>query len=264
MIWEIGTLLKYLVLPPLGLAWLVVLAWLVLKRRPRLARWLLVIALASGYLLATPLVSGALMHAVADDAGAPASPAPQAIVVLGGGRGLALDQQRRVVEAYPLSSTLERMLTGARLQKQTGLPLLVSGGSPDGRGWPEGGVMRDFMVRDFGVPVRWVEDASRNTVENAAFSAALLQAAGVRTVYLVTHDFHMRRARLLFEAQGIRVVPFHAQQPLFAQAPPGPAAPVQFSVRELIPTVNGLSTSFQACNEAAGLLYAVLRIRLAA
>ena len=264
MIWEVGTLLKYIVLPPLGLAWLVVLAWLVLRNRPRMARWLLASALLFGYLLATPLVSDALMRAVMVDTAQPAGVRPQAIVVLGGGRVLALDGAGKVIEAYPSPYTLERMLTGARLQKQTGLPLLVSGGSPDGRGWPEGGVMRDFMVRDFGVPVRWVEDASRNTVENAAFSAALLQAAGVRTVYLVTHDFHMRRARLLFEAQGIRVVPFHAQQPLLAQAPPGPAAPVQFSVRELIPTVNGLSTSFQACNEAAGLLYAVLRIRLAA
>jgi len=264
MIWEVGTLLKYIVLPPLGLAWLVVLAWLVLRNRPRMARWLLASALLFGYLLATPLVSDALMRAVMVDTAQPAGVRPQAIVVLGGGRVLALDGAGKVIEAYPSPYTLERMLTGARLQKHTGLPLLVAGGNPDGRGWPEGAVMRDFLVRDFGVPVRWVEEASRNTVENAIFSAQLLRTAGVHTVYLVTHDFHMRRARLLFEAQGLTVVPFNAQQPMVTQAPVGPVAPAQFSVRELVPTMSGLTGSFLACNESAGLLYALLKVKLAA
>jgi hypothetical protein len=49
-----------------------------------------------------------------------------------------------------------------------------------------------------------------------------------------------------------------------AQAPAGPAAPLPYAVRDLVPTISGLTQSFLACNEAAGLLYALLKVKLAA
>ena len=39
--------------------------------------------------------------------------------------------------------------------------------------------MREALERDFGVKVRWVENASRDTAENARLSAPILKAAGV-------------------------------------------------------------------------------------
>jgi len=57
------------------------------------------------------------------------------------------------------------------------------------------------------VPVKWLETRSRDTIENARFSKELLNAAGVRRIYLVTHAWHMRRAVQLFEKAGLTVVP---------------------------------------------------------
>ena len=45
------------------------------------------------------------------------------------------------------------------------------------------------------MPVRWVEPAAHNTAENAARSAAILAPEGIASVLLVTHAWHMRRAR---------------------------------------------------------------------
>ena len=56
--------------------------------------------------------------------------------------------------------------------------------------------MKQVLEREFQVPVTWVEETSRNTLENARGSFQVLGAAGIRRVYLVTHAWHMPRARL--------------------------------------------------------------------
>ena len=254
--WFIGTSLKHALLPPLGLAWLVLFAWLLLRRRPRAARWLLAVVLVLGYLACTPASSGWLMARFVLDSGAVAPSAPQAIVVLGGGRALSFDAQGKVIEAAPSSGTLERLFTAARLQKQTGLPLLVTGGKVDGYDPTEGIVMRDSLENAFGVKVRWVEGESRNTVENASFSAPVLRGAGVHTIFLVTSDYHLRRSRLLFEAQGFAVTPVAALSSLAANGTMLPAAAAPFRWRDLIPNIYAAEQTFIACNEIAGTVYA--------
>ncbi|HEY4370820.1 MAG TPA: YdcF family protein [Burkholderiales bacterium] len=261
MIWEIGSILKHAVLPPLGLGWLFLLAWWLMPRRPRTARWLLGVTLLVCYLAATPLAGDFLMRHFVEDRVPASSAQPQAIVVLGGGRGLAFDEHGKVIEGEAAGSTLERLLTGARLQRLTGLPLLVTGGKPDGFDPPEGIVMRDALVGEFKVPVRWVEAASRNTVENARFSAPLLQAAGVKTIFLVTSDFHMRRARALFENQGFAVVPVPALAALSADGRPLASFGRPFSWREVVPTMAAATQTFFACNEMAGMIYSRLSMR---
>ncbi len=120
--------------------------------------------------------------------------------------------------------------------------MLVTGGSPFG-GRPEGELMREALETDFGVKVRWVEAASRNTLENASQSGPLLKAAGITRIALVTHAWHLPRAIPLFERQGLEVVP----------------APMAFStgsssrLEELLP--GGLGSSRWALNEYLGQLY---------
>jgi uncharacterized SAM-binding protein YcdF (DUF218 family) len=51
-----------------------------------------------------------------------------------------------------------------------------------------------------------IESNSRNTIENAAFSKPVLQKAGLKAPYLlITSDFHMRRANMIFKKQGYDV-----------------------------------------------------------
>ena len=65
--------------------------------------------------------------------------------------------------------------------------------------------MRDVLVDELGVPVRWLEETSRNTAENARYSAEILARENVAGIILVTHAAHMPRAVQAFEGQGLQV-----------------------------------------------------------
>ena len=53
---------------------------------------------------------------------------------------------------------------------------------------------------------QWLERRSRDTHENARYSAAILREAGIHVVLLVTHDIHQRRSLAEFTAAGIEAV----------------------------------------------------------
>ncbi|MBL8379653.1 MAG: YdcF family protein [Burkholderiales bacterium] len=241
---------KHLVLPPIALGWLIVIAWFQVRRRPALARVLLAAFMACVYLLALPRVSLALLRmteaAVIDAQFVGA----QAVVILAGGKVLEYDRQDRVVNASPNSFTLERLHEGARIARATGLPVLVTGGSTDGELPTEAEIMRRVLVRDYSITPRWVEERSRNTIENAVLSAPLLKREGVRRVILVTHAFHMRRSAWLFADSGLEVLP-------------APVRPVttrsETSFGDYLPTAQSLLRSYYAFNEMAGLAGARLR-----
>lgn len=116
-----------------------------------------------------------------------------AIVVLGAGR-------QALAPEYDLSSlqprALERLRYGIWLSRQTGIPLAFSGGTGYAQlaGTPEADIAARIAGEEFGRPIKWVENQSRDTRENAAQTVALLRPAGITKMVLVTHGFHMRRA----------------------------------------------------------------------
>ena len=67
-------------------------------------------------------------------------------------------------------------------------------------------MMSALRQNDFAVPVRWREDRSRNTFENAAFSAEILRRAGGPSARLVTNSLDMARALWSFRAVGYAVI----------------------------------------------------------
>ncbi|KAB2966173.1 YdcF family protein [Zoogloea sp.] len=198
-------ILSTLVLPPFG-PLLIILAGLVLGRRhPRTGRLLAGTGLVVSILLMTPASVGLLLAdlenypPITDDALAQAD----AIVILAGGmRSHAPEFGEGTVN----SRTLERIRYGARLAHKSGLPVLVSGGAPLGR-TAEAEWMKVSLQEDFGVAVRWVEDRSLDTQDNARFSARILQPEGYRRIALVTHAAHMRRAEAWFRSAGFEVLP---------------------------------------------------------
>ncbi|MBL8384976.1 MAG: hypothetical protein JNM90_17975, partial [Burkholderiales bacterium] len=154
MIWEIGSVLKHLVLPPLGLGWLLVLAWLLVRRRPGAARWLMFGFLCASALLSMTPVSIALTRLVEVEPRPQEFAGAQAIVILSGGRGLRFGPDGNVVDGYPGLFTLHRIHAGARIARSTGLPILVSSGKPDGFDPTEAEVMRRVLEADLGLRVR--------------------------------------------------------------------------------------------------------------
>ena len=231
------SLAKILVLPPAGPI-LVALAGLALaKRAPRLGRVLAWSGLGTLLLLSLPIVAASLLRGFERPPfEAATASAAQAIVILGGGT-------RRAAPEYDGDTmgrlTFERVRYGARVAKITGLPVLVTGGTPRYASRSEAELMREALVDEYGVPVRWVEAAARNTRENAQRSAALLARDGVRTVVLVAHAADMPRTMREFADAGIVTVP--AATGLAGQ---GPVVPLDF-----MPSMDALYASHHAIYE---------------
>lgn len=200
--------LSLLLLPP-GVLLLALLAALLLRRRwPRAA---LGLALVSGLLLyALSLPDVPRQLAAGLEVGSPPLSAEQArasgagaIVVLGGGTRLHAPEYGSPSPGY---MALERLRYAAHLHRATGLPVLATGGGVYPGFPPEGAVMARALREDYRVTAVLEENASANTWENAAFSAALLAPRGVRKVLVVTHAWHMPRARQAFAAAGLEMV----------------------------------------------------------
>lgn len=161
--------------------------------------------------------------------------AAQAIVILGGGtRHNAAEYDGDTLGRL----TLERVRYGARVARLTGLPVLVSGGSPSG-GESEAKLMQEALEREFGIPVRWAEDRSLNTHENAVRSAEILRVAGIHRVVLVGHGFDLPRAAAEFADEGIEII----------KAPTGIPAWDLDAPRMFVPSVGGLEGSYYALYE---------------
>lgn len=113
---------------------------------------------------------------------------------------------------------LERIRYAAWLQKRTELPLLTTGGTPTGEAISEALLMKKVLTEEFSVPVKWVETKSKTTWENALYSSDILKQNGIKTIALVTHAWHMTRAKEAFEKNGLIVLPaatlFHSKNPL--------------------------------------------------
>jgi uncharacterized SAM-binding protein YcdF (DUF218 family) len=238
-----------LVLPPLNLLILSGIGLLVLKTRPRLGRSLIVISWLLLYALSTPLVVRPLRQLL--ETAPPLQPAEalpdaDAIVVLAGGVYIeAPEYGDDTVNGY----VLERLRYAARLYRLTGKPILVTGGSTHANTLPESHVMKESLIQDFHVPVQWVEDQSQNTLENARFSAAILQEQGIRRVYLVTHALHMPRARAAFAQAGLDVIPAPT---LFATRPGRP-------LLTLLPNSSTLALSSIILHEWIGRVWYLFR-----
>lgn len=197
-----------LVLPPgfniaAGLAGLCLL-----KRRRRTGLSLLLISLVSLYLLSIPWLARTLVSSL--EAYPPLALSELegrevgAIVVLGGGLYPKAPEYGKDTLG---AGNLPRLRFAAHLHRETGLPILVTGGSVHGYGTPEGVLMKAFLERELKLPVTWLEDDARNTAENARLSRTLLEQAGIDEVVVVTHAWHMPRAVEAFERVGMVVAP---------------------------------------------------------
>jgi uncharacterized SAM-binding protein YcdF (DUF218 family) len=127
-----------------------------------------------------------------------------AIVVL----GCALDEN-----GGPTPALERRTRHGIALYRAGTAPLLVLSGGGHPR--PEAAAMVE-IARAAGVPeaALLLEDRSRNTFENAAFTVPLLAERGATRVVVVSDFYHLPRARLMFRLAGLAVAA--------AAAPPRP------------------------------------------
>jgi uncharacterized SAM-binding protein YcdF (DUF218 family) len=198
-------ILTALILPPTGPMLLAAFGLLLARRRPRIGRAVASLAVAALLLMTLPVVGDTVLRGLETYPPVATEKLKEAdaIVILGGGTYYAAPEYGGDTVA---AISLVRCRYGARLARASGLPVLVTGGVVFA-GRPEARSMEALLRDEFGVPVAFVEEASRDTRENAEFSARLLKAAGLTRVVLVTHAFHLPRAVPLFEAEGLTVIP---------------------------------------------------------
>lgn len=196
---------------PLGTALMLGIIALVIAQinRPRLASGLAGLAIFWLGIWSLPAVSNWLIESVEGQAvHGPVEevPAAEAIVILGGGIS-----PPTIRNAMPdLGEAADRVWYGATLYRAGKAPLVVLTGGSD----PEVSLMSEaeamlVLLRDLGVPdsVIVLEDASRNTLQNAQLTAAILKERGISHILLVTSALHMSRALARFEAEGLIVTP---------------------------------------------------------
>lgn len=245
MSWFITNVIASFLLPPFSLLLLLALGILLLYRRHKLAKPLILTAFGLLWISSTPyFAEGALR--VLETQTAPLTgqpPAADAIVILGGGTYFHAPEyagQDTVNE-----HTLLRLRYGAKLQRETGKPILVAGGRPLGNSVSEAQLMRATLEQDFHVPVQWTEDTSGNTQENALDSFRILQKAGIKRIYLVTHAWHMPRSAGVFRRAGFEVI----------EAPTAYITRYRIDLLAFMPRAESLRDSKIFMHEILGLLW---------
>ena len=227
-----------------------VLAW-------RWTRLGLIVATVGGallYLASMPVVADYLIGYVKDLATEvpilPSDAPPGAIIVLSADYRRS-DTPGQAYTAGPL--TLERLAAAAREERRLGLPVLVSGGRPGGIDKSLASIMSTVLQEDFRVPVRWREDRSLNTFENAAFSAEILRRAGVPSALLIVQCRDMARALWSFYAVGYPVTPAICSPQQATGQRRNEDEAESLSVSFFFPQVPSLLTSYRALHELIGL-----------
>lgn len=239
---------KLLLLPPALNLLMMLTAALLWQRFPRLARSLLVLAVVSLWLLSTPIVSQHLSWSLHQYPALPpnhlreTAQRAQAIVILSGGMD---SESSEFGYPTPDRNTLIRLRYGAFLHRETGLPILVSGGRVFAEHGPTlADAMANDLAQSFRVATRWRETRSRTTAENAYYSAEILLPQEIKQIILVTESYHMPRSVLAFERSGFEVI----------------AAPTRIQRKEnamlldWVPRVQALQSSSQSIHEILGLI----------
>lgn len=235
-------ILSALLMPPVLSILLAFVGLWIARRHRRTGLLIAVLSLLSVLALSWPPVSNALVRSLERHPAITSAELAraQAIVVLGGGAdATAPDNGQDVLSR----GARERVRYAVALQRQTGLPILATGGSFGGSR-AESLVMKEVVERELRGRVRWTEVHSLDTAGNAENSAPLLKAAGIERVALVTHSWHMVRSADLFRRQGLEVLP----------APMGFNSLSPHRLQRVLPRASALADSSLALHEWLGIL----------
>lgn len=238
-------LLATLLIPPVPFFATLLVALSLLQIRPRAARIAIGATIALLWLTSTvgfarflaPALLGKIPAISAQRIDELRSTPEGQAAVVAVGSGIFQHAPEYGAEANLTGSSLERLRYAVWLSRRTGLPAAFSGGV----GWAgepgvsEAATAKRIAETEFRHRLRWAEGYSRDTLENAKFSVAMLHEAGVRHIVLVTSAFHARRATRAFrreaDAVGMTV----------ETAPVGNVIRLDHPVYDWIPTPYGAS-----------------------
>jgi len=251
---RVGALLEQIIGPPGGFILLAILGLVVMRRYQRVGFYMTASGLGLLYIASLPLTANLLLSglepktALSEKTLLAGDKPPQAIVILAAGRRYHAPE---FAGDTPNAFALERIRYGVWLARRTLLPVLISGGLGKEESPSEAVLMKQLVESEYALPVRWIETESRTTYENAQYSAKILKAEGIETIYLVTHARHIKRSMQSFKKFGLNVVP----------------APTVFdgksrydlTLRHFLPSAKSLNRTAQVFHEWVGMLWYWLR-----
>ncbi len=200
----IKKILEAFILPPGTVVTALVLIALYLRKRSRSGAVMCAALALVCWAGATRVVSKAVLRPLEQAYSVPAKPEGDVIVLLCGGAGDVPIEITAAAALYP--ATMQRTYAVARLQKKTGLPVIISGGAPFSE-TPESVAAARYLA-ELGVPTDKIitEEASRDTFENAAYTLKICKEKGYKRIILVTSGYHMPRSVYLFKKAGFESV----------------------------------------------------------
>ena len=219
---------------------------LAMGRRWRIGLINLMLGLAL-WAVSTAPVANLLMQGLEAEFAIPSNPAGDVIILLGG--GMIRQVPDLSGQSAPASSTIGRIVAAVRLYQRVQLPIIVSGGRVhDDTDSAVASIAKRFLV-DLGVPADRiiVEDRARDTAQNARLTTVICRQRGFSRPILLTAAYHLKRARMAFDAAGLPVTPF----PAYYLG----SRDVAYTWRHLLPRAGSLQTSASALHEYLGLLY---------
>ena len=172
-----------------------------------------------------------------------------AIVVLS---GMVRTLNERNVLSYEWTDAADRIFSGIELARANKAPkLILTGGKlPWSLGKPEGEFLRDIAIKN-GIPAEqiWITKNVQNTDQEAKATVKLLENENPKVI-LVTSAFHMSRAKKVFEAASLKVIPF---------AVDFRAGASKLTFMDFIPSAKALSSTSFVVREMIGRLYYAIK-----
>lgn len=176
------------------MGWLYLCNWAERSETGKRCQRVFIACLCAGGILFVSLEVFLLSYGTRDDSASPAD----AVIVLGAGvngttPSLALQTRLDAVSGY--------------LERYPETPVVLSGGQGPGEDITEAQAMQTALQARFPDKAFLLEDKATSTAENFRYSKAILSAEGIDTesasILIVTNDFHMARASLLAQRQGL-------------------------------------------------------------
>lgn len=241
------------IFPPGLILAICIIAFIFKHYHYRSARYLYLLAFILLWAFSTPVITQKLLQPLQEKypplqlKNLAIDPENSAIIILGAG----IDEAKEYKNGHILSAmTFERLHFAAHLYHQTRLPIIVSGGNKDDFKETEAGLMQHTLKESYQIPIKGMEDKSRNTEEESQFIRPLLLTNHIQTIYLVTHAWHMTRSMYAFQQalkkDNITVIP----------------APTGFinllssdDLANYLPSIKALTASTYALHEYVGMIW---------
>ncbi len=246
------------IIPPGGILSLLILLNIFLYCKKAVGRYILTGIIALFYILSMQFTAYHLvkplenMYPVYDISQLQTeSDKPDVIIMLGGG---AIDHISNIDGDGQVSGYVaNRMIAVMRLQHELNIPVILAGGKV----FEDTGREADIERRIFnGLGISddklFIENQSRNTVENARNSKAIMDKEHFTRPLLITSGFHMPRSMMIFEREDMHPIAYVTDYQM--------SGDIAVSVFNFLPSGQSLNVSCLAIREYLGI--AALKLHL--